>query len=397
MKLFFFILLFPYVMKAQSIKAISEKSIDSAITDIGSLMEKEISNKVKVIGVGDISVFAKESVKFNTALIGYLIKKKNFRNVTLMIDDWILRPLNSYLTGEMPLNNRKIDSLMKISVGNSPHYTEEFKSFVIWLKKYNLSHKNNSAKFSGIGLEAMIPNAYFLSEYIFPLDKKSGIQLAKTWGANNYPDSIAFNDIEAWYNEKIKAATQHSNILASCYQDIEHNKKLIEGVSYGTGKGAQEYFNYSFNLIAEAIANMKGKGENVVFYTFNKYIAKSDILPNGLTALPGPGKLLYNRLKNEYYACLTDFSDSATIYTFNRKYNKIEISTIMGSEPVKELFTNKDYFFNEHDKILEHYIPAAIELYNDQVITILPDTEISPMNALFLFRNLSTATILHSR
>lgn len=375
---------------AQSIDNIAGKSIDAAIADIALVMKDKIPGAVKLIGVGDVASFARETAAFNTALAAFLITEKNVRHIVLFQTNWLLRPLSDYLIGNSRLDTVVIDSLLKVSLGSTIYSTHEFRLFITWLKKYNIINPRKAVSLSGSsGPGNLIPVSYFLSAYVFPIDKEFAAILSKKWAATGYADSLAFRDIEIWYREKQKDAgafNKHKDLMARCWEDIEYNNNVSNVHSI------QQAMAMTSNDILIKLKELK---EPAIYFAGNEMIAKSKILLNNVT-VPSPGMLIQEKLKDGYYACITDFSDTATLNIFAHQINNFKLERVAGARQTKELSVKKDCFFMPADSIyLKSYIPEVIPPVAGITRTIVPDNSVvAPADALFVFRGLTSATIL---
>lgn len=387
------LLIFFLTATAQPINRIAEKSIDAAIADVALVMKDNIPQTVKLIGIGDVASFAREITTFNTALAAFLISRKNVRHIILFHTNWVIRPLNDYIIGKSGLDTLAIDSLVRLSFASSVYLTREFRLFMTWLKKYNLSNPNKVVSLSGSGgPEALIPVSYFLSAYVFPVDRKQGVTLAKKWAETGYADSLAFKDIEMWYRGKQKDApllNKHKELMARCGEDIAYNKSVLNVSSI------QE----TMAMISNVILNKLKEGNDpAIFLAGNELITKSKIVLNNVT-VSSPGLLLQDKIKDGYYACVTDFSDTATVNVFDPGGNDFRKDKVPGSRQVKELSVNKHYYFMPADSLyLHHYVTRTLLPLPGLIRTVMPgNTGTAPVDALFIFPELTSATILRSK
>ncbi|HWV66796.1 hypothetical protein, partial [Chitinophaga sp.] len=282
-----------------------------AMGNIAAGFDNKIPAHTKVVGIGNVTPFAKESTGLSMEIAAYLVSQKKFRHIVLLYEDWLLRPLNDYLTDKRPFDSTTVDSLVRISLANSSSRNTSFSSFASWLKKYNLDHRETMADLSGIVADDLIPPAYFLATYIFPADRTTGLMLSKKWGANIYDDESAFKDITNWYQQVSKNTTlfnKHKALLMRCAEDIDHNDIIRNGSSLMMKP------KVLVDLKTRAMADlvMKKSDKQTIIYANNEDIAKAAFVFNGDT-LMSLGLLLHEQLKDKYYSCLTDFGAASDL------------------------------------------------------------------------------------
>ena len=381
---------------AQMVKKIAEEPIETGEKEIAKLFAGKISPTVKIVGIGDVAFLSHEPAKFNAALMAYLIEKQNFKRISIAIDDWVMRPLNAYLLNSKAAPSKQItDSLTKVVAVRTPYHTTEFQDFIVWLKEYNLGHRQQPVSFAGIGLENRIPASYFLSTYILPIDKTSGLALSQKWAAYNYPDSSMFHDVLDWCSKittNSNESGQDASLLLLCNEDIQHNKDLNE-MALLVQKNTPDNYIFLSNHYANDV--IKKDGEKGIFYFLNQHIAKANILFMNGDKKPSTGLLLYNKLKDAYFACLTDFADTAVSTVVNIQQRKYEMDTAYGKLQAQNLLMKKDYFFaTEDSSLLKGYLPNSLPLFKGQKNTISLDKNTLPQDALFLLKNLTPVAYL---
>jgi hypothetical protein len=383
---------------AQIVKKISEESIDAGERNVAQLFSGKITSNIKIVGIGDVAFFSHEPAKFNTALMAYLIKEKDFKFISLLIDDWRIRPLNNYLLDKKTSNRQIADSLLEIAFARSPYYTAEFEDFAIWLKDYNMKHEKQPVTFVGSGVSDPIPNSYFLSKYILPLDKESGLLLSQKWATYNYPDSSAFNDIQNWYNKITTGSNnpqQNQLLLSLCNEDIQHNNDIKKMPLLLAQPTPQEYYTFIMNHYTDKIMSKDNKKS--ILYSLNFLIAKANIISYKNVLIPSAGLLLHNRFGNRYFVCLTDFADTAIHTIANAAHKEFNKDTVVSSTlQVHDIYNkNGDHIFiSDNSILLNDYVPKSLPFSKGQTTPTIPDKNVIPQDALFIFKNLTPATYL---
>lgn len=388
-KQFFIIamLLFTSLLNAgtQQVGKTTDAPLTIAIREMAAVLANKIPGQVKVVGIGNVTAFAKESTDLSMAMVAFLISQKNFRQVMLLEEDWMLRPLNDYLTDKRAFDSTIVDSLVRISLASSASRTTPLSSFAIWLKKYNLVHPNAMVSLSGIVPDDFISPDYFLATYIFPVDRTNGLIFSKKWGANILDNESSLKDIDTWYQQISKNAilfNKHKKLLLRCAEDLAHN----DIVRNSTPLAMKTKTILDFKMHAMANLILKKSDNRAIFYSNNEDIAESHYVFNGDT-LVSIGLLLHEQLKDKYYACLTDFADSSSLNQADNQAGEIKLITIPGSMQARELARKKSVFFMQEDSAaIKQYIPRTIFPVIGVEKEILRDHNIPAANALFIIK-----------
>ncbi len=391
------VLLFPVCMvNGQLVEKIAGESVEEGIHNVERLLHQQIPDSVCLVGVGDVSSLSRQSVQFNTALMAYLISKRGFRQVFLVHEDWLMRPLNEYLRNDKRLDTDRIDSLMAVSLVHSVHRTNEFKSFLIWLKKYNLQHKEDPVDVLGVGSDDPIPVSYFLATYIVPLDKERGLSFARKWYTDNFTEDQTWADIKRWYDLMRRDRTffnSNPDLLLQMKEDIDRNDRVKKALS--PGLGLPESVNDRLRLIADWV--LEKIGNKAILYSDNGHIARSGYVLSYTITGTSPGLLLHNRLKGNYYASLTDFRDSAFLNALHPDVSAFKKSIIVQEEHVKKLFQNKELsYYPEDTSSMSAYIPKSMGVVIGDIRTSVPCPGIVPSDAIFFFRTLTPTSFINS-
>ncbi|GEP93642.1 hypothetical protein CTE07_52870 [Chitinophaga terrae (ex Kim and Jung 2007)] len=378
---------------AQHAGTVANTPLTTAIRDIATGFDNKIPADTKVVGIGNVTPFARESTELSMAIAGFLVSQKKFRHIVLLYEDWLLRPLNDYLTDKRPFDSTTVDSLVRISLANSSSRNTSFSSFAIWLKKYNLDHSESMVDISGIVADDLIPPAYFLATYIFPADRTSGLMLSKKWGANSYDDESAFKDITTWYQQVSKNTAlfnKHKALLVRCAEDIEHNDIIRKGSSLIMKP------KVLIDLKTRAMAGLvqKKSDRQTIIYANNEDIARAAFVFNGDT-LTSLGLLLHEQLKDRYYSCLTDFGAPSDLNQIDAQTGQLTVTTIPGSEYLQVLSRKKPAFFMPEDKQdFKQYRPRTIFPVIGIEREIVTNSDLPAADALFIIKHLSSTGFL---
>lgn len=378
---------------AQHAEKAADTSLTMAIRDIATGFNNKLPAHTKVVGIGDVTPFAKQSTGLNMAIAAFLVSQKEFRHIVLFYEDWLLRPLNDYLTNKRPFDSTTVDSLVRISLANSSLRNTSFSSFATWLKKYNLDHPEAMVDLSGIVADDLIPPAYFLAAYIFPADSTNGLMLSKKWGADIYNDESAFKDIAVWYQQVSKHTAlfnKHKALLMRCAEDIDHNDIIRNGSSLMM----KPKMLVALKTRAMAGLIQKKSGKRTIIYANNEDIAKAGFVFNGDT-LVSLGLLLHEQLKEQYYSCLTDFGAPADLNQIDPQTGQLTLTKIPGSEYARELSGKKPAFFMPEDSIaIKQYRPRTIFPVIGVEREIVADNNLPAADALFFIKQLTPTDFL---
>ena len=378
-------------LKAQRIQEIAKLSIDSSSTEIEILMKNEIPDHVKLVGIGDVATWVKETQKFNTGLSAFLISKRSFKNLIFPADEWQIRPVNSYLRSASPIDTAVLDSLLKNYLPDNSYQSFEFRSFMFWLKKHNLSNPKNMVNVFGVQSTETIPHSYFLAAYIYPVDKVSGAKLANKWDDFVFNHVDAYKDIEEWClrMKQSNLSKEQKEMVKQCEMDLAHNKSMLK-VESMTQKFPVEVVNNYTSYTAKKILEITT--EKSIFFAPNSSVARSNFRSSRLiddAAVTTVGKLLQLQLKEDYYVCV---SDAATIRLplADLATQSITIDTLSGSEQIKNMLSQKDIYFRRSDKqLLQKFLPLTIGFIKGYNTTMVLDEGMAPADAVFIFKNVT--------
>lgn len=378
--------------KAQKVQEIASKTIEQALPVFDQLSDFKNVDQVKLVGLGDVAEFGKQSKQFNAAFSAYLIQKKKFRNILVSSNDWELRPLNTFLTGKAPADTAVLDSVLKnLFADNHKFRNREFRALLHWVKKYNLSHPLDMVNLYGVAPNTIIPPSYFLAAYIYPLGKAYGAKLSEKWSDNNTPDSVAYADIKTWANNfDSKKALKAQQLIERCNQDLLHNKAVLQ-ISYFNQNFPPALINARAKYIAGRVESKLDK--KTIFYTTNPEVAKANLdwsMVGGGTPVASIGKYLDEDLKAAYCAFVTDFSDPASLSFIDIAARRANTENVPATENAKTLRKINDYVEGTTNKeALKGYqpifLPPLKELYN----RIIVQGNITAVDGVFILSQLS--------
>jgi hypothetical protein len=382
------------ILRAQLVDSIATKKIDSAIPLFSKISDfKELDN-IQLVGLGDVAEVAKETKKNNTAFAAYLIQNKKFRNILIPFDDWVLRPLNSYLISGKTNDSLEVVSLIKNIFESSYRFkNKEFISFIFWIKNYNLNHPNDMVNIYGVFPLTPIPLSYFLSAYIYPLDSSFGKKMSEKWTSHGISETVAYADMKSWIKLKRTGKINESerDLLNGFENDLLHNSSIIK-IDSLTQKFPASLLNKRSSYVANQIQAKIEKRS--IFVTSNTDVVTTQIKPSFvLEEIPinSIGTLLKSLLKNRYYVFVSDFAGSAQLKVVNLVTRSLDDEVYVSSDQAKTLRKKKDFFNLEKNDsgILNGYCPLYLSLFNQLNSQTIVEKKGVPFNTLFLYFNLS--------
>jgi hypothetical protein len=382
------------ILRAQLVDSIATKKIDSAIPLFSKISDfKELDN-IQLVGLGDVAEVAKETKKNNTAFAAYLIQNKKFRNILIPFDDWVLRPLNSYLISGKTNDSLEVVSLIKNIFESSYRFkNKEFISFIFWIKNYNLNHPNDMVNIYGVFPLTPIPLSYFLSAYIYPLDSSFGKKMSEKWTSHGISETVAYADMKSWIKLKRTGKINESerDLLNGFENDLLHNSSIIK-IDSLTQKFPASLLNKRSSYVANQIQAKIEKRS--IFVTSNTDVVTTQIKPSFvLEEIPinSIGTLLKSLLKNRYYVFVSDFAGSAQLKVVNLVTRSLDDEVYVSSDQAKTLRKKKDFFNLEKNDsgILNGYCPLYLSLFKQLNSQTIVEKKGVPFNTLFLYFNLS--------
>lgn len=376
-------------LKGQSIDDISSKSIKEAIPVFKEISNFENTDNIDLLGLGDIAEFAKESKKANTAFAAYLITNKEFRNIVLPVDDWLLRPINAYLTSSLSVDSAIIDSLAKTFLSLHLNYrSQEFRSFMLWLKEFNTTHQDDIVQLYGVAPLTNIPASYFLSNYVYIVDENYGRALSKKWSDSAPSDSALYSDIFNWVEKQKykKLSDEDKALIAKCEYDLLHNRSIVKIDSLNQ-KFPKNVLNSRSRYIADRILEKTKK--KTIFFGANTEVATTQLKAPFVIedqAISSVGSFLKSNLKDRYYVFVTDFANSARLPIVNISTQSMDIEAVPGSEKAKQLRLIGQYFTHtDHSNLLTGYEPSFFSTFSEMKTTPVTAENQPSIDALFLF------------
>lgn len=379
--------------EGQKIQEIVSKDIADAIPVFDQLLGSRSFAGIKVLGLGDAAVFVKESKKLTTSFSAYLISKQKFRNIVLHVDDWQVRPLNTYLTSAIPADTLVLDSLVKSIFSSDYQFrNRDFRAFLQWLKQYNLTNPKDQVNIYGVAPLSRIPPAYFLAAYVFDIDKVYGQQLSEKWSNDDTSDSLAYSDIKIWLQAigKKKHSRSVQEQIMRCEEDLQHDKYVLKYTSPDQ-QFSQNQLNEKARYTASQV--LKNLGKQTIFYAMTYQVMKGELETNvELNGLPvsAVGKYLNDDLKSSYQSFAIDFADSAKVIMIDIPNRKGDLEKVNGTAHAKALYQKGEFIDRTNDaQLLKGYKPIMLWPYKGQVGNLILGKDEYAIDAVFLFSSLT--------
>ncbi|PZP50173.1 MAG: hypothetical protein DI598_06145 [Pseudopedobacter saltans] len=146
----------------------------------------QIPSEVRLVGLGDVQFFLKESAILNNSIAKKLITERHFNTYIMSIPDWRIRELNTYLNNEKAFASTKqeYDSLFLDAFSGTIYNNPETKEMLEWIKTYNDKNWTVKVKIIGSGFVGFAPqklpamNKYIINTYLKPMMSANEIQNA---------------------------------------------------------------------------------------------------------------------------------------------------------------------------------------------------------------------------
>jgi hypothetical protein len=389
----FFLFLSIVQLRGQGIDEIASRDLKHAIPLFERVSDFENTDNADIVGLGDIAQLAKESKKINTGFAAYLIENKNFRNIMLPVDDWLIRPLNASLTGHSQNEDSLVDSLAKTLLSAHPNYhSYEFRTFLKWIKEYNAAHPADMVTVNGAAPLTRIPASYFLAHYVYIIDQEYGKALSERWSRSMPGDSIVHDNLQTWIDaQKSKQLTTSERVLITrCEADLLHNKSIVPIHSIDE-KFPAALLDKRSQYIADNIG--KKSARKTIFFGSNTEVAAAKLQASyvlGKETFGSVGSFLKNRLGERYIVFVTDFTGSAELPIADMATQTVNIEIIQAKDQSKRLKDRDSYLNREkHQNHLDGYEPTAFSAFKEMDSYVISEKDKDSVDAVFVVSDLS--------
>ncbi|WP_457287225.1 hypothetical protein [Pedobacter sp. UYP24] len=351
------------------------------------------------MGIGDVGMFSKETKKINFSFSAYLISKRQFRNITLPVDDWQIRPLNAYLISSSARDTSELDTLVSnIFTSDYQYKNLEFKAFLQWVKTYNINHPLEMVNLFGVASSNTIPPSYFLSAYIYPVDASNGQKLSAKWSDDNTPDSLAYVDIRKWAESQkdLRISKLNQDLISRCVEDLSHNNSVLKLTPLD-----QKFSRDQLNGINRYVANqiLKKLNKKTIFLGLNKAVVKANLESNFVIdqlQYSSIGNYLKISLAGGYKVYVTDFAVEANLPVADFSTQKMNIQNATGSDQAKGVYRGNDYVEpTEKLNLLKGYNPAYLSAFPSLDSRIIVGKDQYVFDGLFILSTLSVVSLIY--
>jgi len=212
---------------------------------------KQIANAFKdkrVIGLGDGTHGTKEFFLFKNRLLKYMIDNENCKAIAMELPFDVGVHINNFVkTGE-----GDIDKLLKSTWWW--HQCEEIKSFLVWLKDYNVTQPDaQKVSFYGFDCQARGDNTYQLFQSLKKLDE-------------NYAENIEpfYNFLAAFYIDNYRSYTAWRKQKCDAFVKELKNRLEAKKDDYIKNSSKEEYYitKARFNVFIAQIEFAKSDTDN---------------------------------------------------------------------------------------------------------------------------------------
>lgn len=339
---------------------------------LDSILDKQITDEIKVVGLGDIGPFPSEEISsYAFEISKFLIKNKEFKNVFVPVTDILLRPFNDYINSDSVYEKEKIDSIFAEIPSKTKKEYIVFKISAFWdlisfLKKYNLENPQKKISLHGTEYSSPYPS-YFFYKYISPLDKSESKSTSQKWIENITEDYVigVCQKIVAWHKDNISQIeklpkNQYYNYLM---KDVNSANTLLK-IAKVNNDEAKIVSLVSENLSNEILNLTEGKS---VIWSRNHLVAKSSKREKSPQAIFF-GSFLNSALKDSYYAILFDFPEKAEISVPKKDSQEIVVEHFFAEKDatIKLLTKNttKQFFLSNELKVVKKPLKVISIPYN---------------------------------
>jgi len=279
-------------------------SLEEDVDDLRFL--RKLVNDKKVLGLGESNHGTHEIFKIKNRIVKYLVENEGFNTIVFESNMDNLYHVNEYITNED--SDLDVDSIMDQFI--HLFQTEEIKTLVEWLKKYNADKPNNK-------------KVYFLGCDM--QDDAQSIQFLKSF-ADVY-DKVLFDFLLA-YEQEYKVY-ENLAIIKQIQEHIESNKNNYDVSELKIKRLEQSAFLlkqfaiFDANLGNRSIHRDSSMANNLLWildtYEDRKVIYWADNFHTRKDISSSAGGFLDKILKEDYYVISFHLSKGYTAGKFSRK------------------------------------------------------------------------------
>ncbi len=280
----------------------------------------------QIVGLGETTHGTKEFFNYKHRLVKYLVTQADYKVFIIEGSFTGSQKMNDYiLQGKGSIN----DALR--GVGYGVWMTEEFTSFIEWMKQYNSTRDDsNKIRFYGCDLVNEVLTAKKLKDY---LEENNTLTSLVEKGLNWI---IAKKHVEKYAKDDVKALLQSLTELDSFFETMNNKndntiaiykqeKYILEQFAQMLLANSSEKVMLRDKFMAENIEWILKHENNkkVIFWAHNEHIANN----NNKKEQKPAGYYLKQKYENNYYAFGFGFYNG-TNSTFDRKSRKWVINQI---------------------------------------------------------------------
>ncbi|WP_018629009.1 hypothetical protein [Niabella aurantiaca] len=392
-----------------------QSDIDNGSKIIEPYISKKMNDSVRLVGLGELQIDQREPILLNAAIAAYLIQKNGFNTYLVDKPDWVVRNFNEYIIADdKAFSQTAFDTIFSKTFAGSRYFNTDFKSFALWLKKFNAKQKTNKVRIKGVGFlvenvsQFPIMNNYFIEKYVRPYNKAIADSMHFRWekaGNSNTvaSDSVVIAYMKTWQQmvEKRKLITD-TDVLAQMNSDIADrtlalsllNSKLDELQKYN--QMLMLYAHVEKSSINEL---MKNRSNKIIFSAPNTTFTNSAVFVYDVNrkALPIPtnGAAYRETFGRGYVNTVVTFSDSANVIGI--KGGKPYQPTVAdGDELTKKLILKKGiYYLPENSVELSDFKVPTISTGTwgkDATIELEGKSNAPLFDVLFIFHTITKST-----
>ena len=300
---------FAQLKTKSQIHSLESLSLKSASVWLASVFDKQITDSIRFVGLGEFSHGGNETIQFKSKMFQYLVERKGYRELLLEYPNIVVSPLAEYLVNNKSISIDSVVSLAKSAFGRTFLGNASFYDLLVWIKKYNLSHQGDEVNLRGIDIEGASGafSEYFMTSVVSFMDLSDASKLRTAWKSIR-DDSVILVQTQ-WFlknQELIKVRVDKRT-----FDKLNYNVKCAEYKLIHEALQKIDVYKASAFRDSVMAANVVVKDSTkAIIWAHNLHITTSDNVVS-------MGNYLKTIVRKQYYTILTDFSDQATVWSIS--------------------------------------------------------------------------------
>lgn len=335
--------------------------------NFSSVFDDNISDSVKIVGLGEVSHGGYEPMAFKANMVKYLIENKGYRKLLIEFSDiGHIRMMRNYLTHQTKNDTSYINHWVKNGEFMNA-FAAVLPDMLNWIRHFNDKHPKDMVQFMGFDIRSeQLDIKYILNRYIIPFNYQESQQYVDQL-TSNISDSDKVDIINKWFHSN-EAALKAKLKSDDFYWLAFYTRNVFNGLNFAIKDSKKDPKDKELsNLFRDSVM-----AQNVEYLTGND---KAIIWAHNGHTIRSPLKLMGNRLDNcygkKYYVIATDFSKYAAVDVVNpdtTQTTKKYVPRIYSSSPATAAYQ----LFNKYGISNGVYFSADLRKLNiDRNINII--------------------------